>query len=102
VDKSVGRVLELFDQGNLETAQAMAEELLLSHPALNLYHRAPLHAMLSLYPFGSAHGERAVRIYREIAAARPEFKPAYQNARESLVMAYKIEALWEAQELKME
>lgn len=79
----------------------MAEELLLRQPDLTVYHRAPLHSMLGLYPYGVGHAEKASQIYRELSLIQPEFKEAYQNARVAFTIATKVEALWEAHEMKM-
>ncbi|QPC74385.1 hypothetical protein HYE68_005137 [Fusarium pseudograminearum] len=100
-DSRINYVFELFKAGNLETAQIMAEDLLLHQSDLTVYHRAPLHSMLGLYPFGVNHAEKAAQIYQELSMVRPEFREAYQNARVALVTATKVEALWEAHEMKM-
>ncbi|KAF0643806.1 hypothetical protein FPSE5266_01704 [Fusarium pseudograminearum] len=97
----INYVFELFKAGNLETAQIMAEDLLLHQSDLTVYHRAPLHSMLGLYPFGVNHAEKASQIYQELSLVRPEFREAYQNARVALATATKVEALWEAHEMKM-
>ncbi|RGP71535.1 hypothetical protein FSPOR_3241 [Fusarium sporotrichioides] len=99
-DKLSARVFDHFNKGQLEIAQAMAEALL-TCLSLTWDQRAPLHAMLGIYPFGIEHAEEAVRLYRQLDLTCSGFKLALENARESLALAHKLEALWEAEEIKM-
>jgi hypothetical protein len=75
--------------------------ILANQKGLTIYHRAPLFAMLTLFPGGVKYGEHAVRIYRYLSVKHPEFKPAYRNAVETRDLAQKIEALREWKEIKM-
>ncbi|KAJ4141667.1 hypothetical protein NW768_000883 [Fusarium equiseti] len=100
-NKRVAWVLDLFSEGKLEMAQTSAVMLLANQKGLTLYHRAPLFAMLALFPGGVKHGKHAVRIYKYLSLKHPELQPAYRNAEETLKMAYKIETLRELKEVTM-
>ncbi|RFN47564.1 hypothetical protein FIE12Z_8187 [Fusarium flagelliforme] len=100
-NKRVGWVLNLFSEGKLEMAQTSAEMILANQKGLTLYHRAPLFAMLALFPGGVKYGEDAARIYKYLSVKHPEFKPAYQNAEETRKLAHKIAALREVKEMNM-
>ncbi|KAM0412127.1 hypothetical protein ACHAPD_008783 [Fusarium lateritium] len=102
IDARLNRVFDQFNQGQLREAQIMAKELLFCYPAMEFHHRASLHAMLGVYPFGLSHAEKACAIYGLLAMRNHEMRDAYENARESFAKAQKIDALWEAQEKKMD
>ena len=100
-NKRVGWVLNLFSEGKLELAQTSAEMILANQKGLSLYHRAPLFAMLTLFPGGLKYADHAVRIYKYLSVKHPEFKQAYENAKRSQDLAHKIESLREYEVIKM-